>query len=48
MLEILKVGSPKKIKLAQVMGTKVTTNVSGAKASQGLKTTRKNQQAKSH
>jgi hypothetical protein len=35
--------SPKKIKPAQAMGTKVAINISGAKASQGFIMTRRNQ-----
>jgi len=40
--------SPRKIKLAQVVGVKVITNRNGAKVKQGFKMTRKSWQAKSH
>lgn len=40
--------SPRKIKSTQTMETMVTTSISGAKESQGLKMTRRSQQAKSY
>jgi len=43
-----KAKSPRRIKLAQVMGSKVVTNESGAKVNWGLKMTRKSWRARSH